>query len=541
MEAPTWQSCRRHGTFCRVIGTRFIGLKDDRLGYDIRLDMVRFPRNRPIRHAVDVHNDTLGGSRFRDTVKPHLSGEAKRLMADRHERQRQHAAKREALVEAGFAAVVLMLAVLLPRLVGAAPPPPVLAIALVVAVALVSRVEFDVGAGYTYPMQLVFVPALLLVHPAWAPIIVICGLVVGRLRDIARDHNPDRQLLVAVGNSWFAVGPALVLTLSGATTPSLEHWPIYALALLAQFLGDAVTGAAREWLVLGVPPRLQLQMTGLVFLVDLLLTPIGVLAALVALDAPLAFLLVLPLAALLGIFAHERATRIDQAIELSAAYRGTALLLGEVIAEDDEYTGEHSYGVIALALEIAEEMGLDEDERRLVEFGALLHDVGKIAVPKEIINKPGPLDEDEWSVMRTHTTVGQEMLDKIGGKMSDIGEIVRASHERWDGQGYPDGAAGDDVPLAARIVSVADAFSALTTTRPYRRAHTAEYAVKELRSCAGTQFDPEIVDALVAVLGRPAAETPKEFFERTADPEPAELRVVPDLDRMIAEQLERRL
>jgi putative nucleotidyltransferase with HDIG domain len=156
--------------------------------------------------------------------------------------------------------------------------------------------------------------------------------------------------------------------------------------------------------VLGVPPRLQLRLTGLVFLVDILLTPIGLLAAITALDAPLAFLLVLPLAGLLAIFARERAARIDQAIELSRAYRGTALLLGEVISDDDEYTGEHSYGVIALALQIADKMGLDEDERRLVELGALLHDVGKIGVPKQIINKAGPLDDEEWAIMRQHTS-----------------------------------------------------------------------------------------------------------------------------------------
>lgn len=478
-------------------------------------------------------------ARIRGTAKPHLTTAAERLMADRHQRQRQRAARREATVEAAFAAGVVVLAIALPLISDASAPPAYVAIALILAFAAVSRVEFDVGAGYVSPLQLVFVPILFVVDPAWALFIVMSGLVLGRVRDIARDHNPARQVLVAIGNSWFAVGPALVLTLGGVTNPSLDDWPLYALALVTQFAGDTATGMAREWLILGVTPRLQLRMTGLVFLVDLLLTPVGLLAAIVALDAPLAFLLVLPLAALLRIFARERAARIDQAIELSAAYRGTALLLGEVIAEDDEYTGEHSYGVIALSLEIADELGLDEDERRLVEFGALLHDVGKIAIPKEIINKAGPLDEDEWNIMRTHTIAGQEMLNKVGGSMSDIGKIVRASHERWDGNGYPDGTAGEDVPLPARIVAVADAFSAITTTRPYRRAQTPEHAVKELRSCAGTQFDPEVVDALVAVLERPAAATPKDFFARTAYPEPVSLRVVPDLDKIIEEQLGR--
>ena len=314
--------------------------------------------------------------------------------------------------------------------------------------------------------------------------------------------------------------------IAGANGFQWNEWPIYLIALASQLVGDTGIAAVREWLVLGVRPKVHVRMTGLVFMVDVLLTPIGLLAAVAAQDAPLAFLLVLPLAGLLRVFARERSARIDQAIELSAAYRGTAFLLGEVIVADDEYTGEHSYGVIALSLEIADEMGLNEDDRRLVEFGALLHDVGKIAVPKSIVNKPGPLDDDEWAVMRQHTIAGQRMLDKVGGSMTDVGQIVRASHERWDGGGYPDGIAGEAVPLPARIVSVADTFHAITTTRPYRRAQTPEAAIKELRACAGTQFDPEVVDALVRVLARPGATTPKEFFARTAVPEPPMLRVV---------------
>ncbi len=465
-------------------------------------------------------------ARLRGDSKPHLSGAAERLMADRFERQRAPAAIREAVVEAGCAVIFLAIAVALPVLFGAETPPATLTIALILALALVSRVEFDVGAGYTIPTQIVFVPVLFLVHPGWAPLIVAAALVLGRARAILRDHNPGRQTLVSVGNAWFAVGPALVLCIAHVDGPSAAEWPIYLLAIASQFVVDTSVGAAREWLVLGVQPRLQLRMTGLVFLVDVLLTPIGFLAAVVAQDAAMAFLLVLPLAALLRVFARERSARIDQAIELSAAYRGTAFLLGEVIVADDEYTGEHSYGVIALSLEIADELGLSEDDRRLVEFGALLHDVGKIAVPKSIVNKPGPLDDDEWKIMRQHTVAGQRMLDRVGGSMTDVGAIVRASHERWDGGGYPDGAAGEDVPLPARIVSVADTFHAITTTRPYRPAQTPEAAVKELRACAGTQFDPEVVDALLRVLERPAAATPAEFFKRTAAPEPPSLHIV---------------
>jgi putative nucleotidyltransferase with HDIG domain len=429
----------------------------------------------------------------------------------------------------------------LPLAFGAQAPRVDVAVALIAAWALVSRVEFDVGAGFTIPTQILFVPALFVLDPAWAPAVVACGLVLARAKDLVRDHNPVRQVLVATGNAWYAVGPAIVLSLANVHGPSWDLWPVYVLALASQFVGDTVVGAAREWLVLGVQPRLQLRMTGLVFLVDVLLTPIGFLAAVAAQDAPMAFLLVLPLAGLLRVFARERAARIDQAIELSAAYRGTAFLLGEVIVADDEYTGEHSYGVIALSLEIADELGLSEDDRRLVEFGALLHDVGKIAVPKSIVNKAGPLDDEEWAVMRQHTIAGQRMLDKVGGSMTDVGQIVRASHERWDGKGYPDGTAGEDVPLPARIVSVADTFHAITTTRPYRRAQSPEAAIKELRACAGTQFDPEVVDALVRVLARPGAATPTEFFARTAAPEAPSLRIVKDDEAELDAELEAQL
>lgn len=480
-------------------------------------------------------------ARLRGAAKPHLSGAAERLVVVGNERRRNPAERREAIVETVVALVFLAVAISLPLFFDAAWPPPQLTVALIVAMAVGSRVEFDVGAGYTAPTQLVFVPILLLVDPAWAPLIVAAGLALGRIEEVLRGGNLRRNMLVTTGNAGYTIGPALVLALAGVDGPALSDWPIYLVALAAQLCGDTLAGAVREWLVLGVQPRLQLRMTGLVFLVDILLTPIGFLAAFTAQDEPLTFLLALPLVALLRVFARERTARINQAIELSAAYRGTAFLLGEVIAEDDEYTGEHSYGVIALSLEIADEMGLDEDERRLVEFGALLHDVGKIAIPKEIINKPGPLDDDEWSTMRTHTIAGEEMLNKVGGSMSDIGRIVRASHERWDGKGYPDGSAGEDVPLPARIVSVADTFSAITTTRPYRRAQSTEFALKELWACAGTQFDPLVVDALEAVLGCPAAGTPEEFFAQTAAAEPVTLRAVPDVDAMIAEQLEHRL
>jgi HD-GYP domain-containing protein (c-di-GMP phosphodiesterase class II) len=150
-------------------------------------------------------------------------------------------------------------------------------------------------------------------------------------------------------------------------------------------------------------------------------------------------------------------------------------------------------------------MGLDAHERRNVEFGALLHDIGKIAVPKEIINKPGALTDEEWVVIKTHTVEGERMLGRVGGVLGEVGSIVRSSHERWDGSGYPDGLAGDEIPLESCIVSCCDAFDAMTTDRSYRTAMPLERALAELAAGAGTQFHPRVA-AVLAELVSPQAE-----------------------------------
>jgi HD-GYP domain-containing protein (c-di-GMP phosphodiesterase class II) len=209
---------------------------------------------------------------------------------------------------------------------------------------------------------------------------------------------------------------------------------------------------------------------------------------------------VTPLAAVLAVLSRERQARIDQALELSEAYQGTALLLGDVVEADDAYTGSHSRGAVELSLAVADRLGLDSRQRRNTEFAALLHDVGKIAVPKEIINKPGPLDDGEWEIMHGHTIEGESMLNRVGGVLAEAGRIVRSSHEHYDGSGYPDRLSGDEIPIEARIVTCCDAFSAMTTTRSYRKAMPLEAALEELRSCAGTQFDPEVALALKEIV-----------------------------------------
>jgi HD-GYP domain-containing protein (c-di-GMP phosphodiesterase class II) len=378
-----------------------------------------------------------------------------------------------------------------------------LAVSLVVAYALASHIRFDVGAGFTVPTQLALVPMLLLLDPSMVPLLVLTGNVLSELPEyLSRKRHPQR-VLVALGNSWYAVGPALVLEVAGDLHVGLEHWPLYLLALLAQFAVDLAVTVVREWYEYGIPPRSQLADAAWIWAVDGLLSPIALVAAVAAPQQRILFLTLLPLLGLLALFARERRGRLEQALELSNAYLGTTILLADLIEDDDEYTGAHSQNVVSLAVQVAETLGLDGVQRRRTEYAARLHDVGKIAVPKEMINKAGPLDVWEWEVMRQHTVEGERMLSRVGGALREVGAIVRATHERWDGRGYPDGLAGADIPIEARIVACCDAYDAMTTDRSYRAALPADVARLEIERGAGSQFDPHVAAALLGVLPEP--------------------------------------
>jgi putative nucleotidyltransferase with HDIG domain len=371
---------------------------------------------------------------------------------------------------------------------------------LVAAYAATSRAEFEVGTGVAVPTQLVFVPMLFLLPLSAVPLCVAAGLLLGRGVDIVRGRvSLDRALLSLVSSSY-ALGPAAVLALAGEGKPAWEHWPLYLAALVAQFGCDFSTSATWEWLTLGVRPRVQARFMGLAYLVDATLAPVGLVVALAAVGQPAAVLLAMPLVALLTFFARERQRRIDHAVELGHAYRGTAFLLGDVVEADDAYTGTHSRDVVQLSLAVAERLGLSPAEQRTTELAALLHDVGKIRIPAEIINKPGPLTPPERAVIETHTVEGERMLAKVGGLLGEVGRIVRSCHERWDGGGYPDGLAREEIPPVARIVACCDAFNAMTTDRPYRRARPVAEALDELHRNAGTQFDPAVVRAVAHVV-----------------------------------------
>jgi len=181
--------------------------------------------------------------------------------------------------------------------------------------------------------------------------------------------------------------------------------------------------------------------------------------------------------------------------QMSRAHRETIAALSRSMEAKDFATGGHTERVAEIATALARRLGYAGDDLDAIEIGALLHDIGKIGVPEHILHKPGPLDADELQVMKRHPVISEFILADIE-LHPFVREIARSSHERIDGTGYPDGLAGDEIPLPARIVFVADAFDAITSDRPYRSAESVEAALAELRRHAGTQFCPRVVDAL---------------------------------------------
>jgi HD-GYP domain-containing protein (c-di-GMP phosphodiesterase class II) len=397
----------------------------------------------------------------------------------------------------GFAAAAAALA----AFAGSERPLTAWTLALFVAsYAVASRIDFEIGTGSAVPTQLVLVPMLALLPVQYVPLCVLAGLLLGGLPEYARGRVPvDRSLLRFV-NSWHAFGAALVLVVAGQPEPTPRNLPIYGLALLSQFVFDFASTALRDRLGLGVSPLSLLRFMVWIWAVDSALTPIAVVAALGCRTHPWLIVSTLPLIGLLAYFARERQVRIDHALELSTAYRGTALLLGDVVEADDAYTGLHSRDVVSLVLGVCDRLGVNGTERRDAEFAALLHDVGKIKIPAEIINKPGKLTGEEFDLIKTHTVEGEKLLAQVGGLLGNVGRIVRSCHEDWDGTGYPDGLSGTEIPRVARIVRCCDAFSAMTTDRSYRKALPVADAVAELRRCSGTDFDPDVVDALAATV-----------------------------------------
>jgi putative nucleotidyltransferase with HDIG domain len=424
--------------------------------------------------------------------------EDQETLADTFQRQRSRMTMRElvgsALAGGGFALAVGALWVLAPPEQFAVFPSALCVLVL----ALATRVQFDTPAGCTVPTQLAFVPLLFVAPAPVVPIAVVVGFLIGRLPEALKREVPPSRLIQLLGNSWFSIGPVAVFTLAHVA-PAHAGAGLLLAALGAQFLLDIGIAALRDAVARGITIS-ALAGDVWVHAIDAALSIVGLVFARDLARQPTIVLGLVPLLGVLATFARERHQRLDGLLELNRAYRGTALALGDVVEADDGYTGEHCKSVLELALAVGRQLGLDAERRRNLEFAALLHDVGKVAIPKEILNKPGKLDPDEWTTMKSHTVEGQRMLARIGGFMDDVGRLVRAHHERWDGRGYPDGLAGEEIPLEARIISCCDTWNAMRTDRAYRKALPYDVALAELVANSGSQFDPRVIEALIPVI-----------------------------------------
>lgn len=200
---------------------------------------------------------------------------------------------------------------------------------------------------------------------------------------------------------------------------------------------------------------------------------------------------------------HSRLERSRQLMlaQLQQAYEASLIMLANAIELRDRYTRGHVERVMHYSMVIAEQLGWSQSQLKVLQFGAILHDIGKIYVQEGILSKAGPLDDAEWVEMKQHTVVGAELLLKIPYLTQAI-PIIRFHHERWDGSGYPLGLVGEEIPLGARIVSVADSFDAMTSARIYQKPVSKDTALQEIKNGSGTKYDPAVVDAFVTAWDR---------------------------------------
>ncbi len=189
----------------------------------------------------------------------------------------------------------------------------------------------------------------------------------------------------------------------------------------------------------------------------------------------------------------------DDGALASPAQSAVIEALASTLLERDRYTGEHSEDVVDLARGVGRQLGMGERDIETIAAAALLHDIGKVAIPDGVLHKPAALTPAEWELMREHPVIGERILGAVPG-MTSIAKIVRHEHEHWNGAGYPDNLLGDDIPIGSRIILACDTYSAITTDRPYRSARSHSAAIAELARCAGTQFDPKVTEALIGCL-----------------------------------------
>jgi HD-GYP domain-containing protein (c-di-GMP phosphodiesterase class II) len=209
----------------------------------------------------------------------------------------------------------------------------------------------------------------------------------------------------------------------------------------------------------------------------------------------------LRLARSIGEQAASALERVGLFAQLEQSYLQTVLALANAVDAKDTYTADHAQRLAQMALAVGGQLGMSDHELEALRYGAILHDIGKIGVPDAVLQKPGKLDTTDWAAMRQHPVIGAGILAPVP-QLAGAAQIVRHHHERYDGKGYPDGLAGEAIPLGARILTVVDSYSAITDKRVYKDARPAGEAVAELKRYAGTQFDPRVVEAFLGTTAQ---------------------------------------
>jgi HD-GYP domain-containing protein (c-di-GMP phosphodiesterase class II) len=202
---------------------------------------------------------------------------------------------------------------------------------------------------------------------------------------------------------------------------------------------------------------------------------------------------------LLGSLGRQKHAAEDRARQIEESFMTTLGAVSSMVYGSDRFTESHSRATAMLAVAVGQHLGLKARAMRQLEYAALLHDVGKVGLPSQLLNKPGPLTSDELALVHEHPVIAERILSRVPS-LKAICPIVRAQYERWNGSGYPDGLAGEAIPLGGRIIHVCAAFHAMSSERPYRPALTTDQIIRELRSQAGSQFDPRVVEAVVAIV-----------------------------------------
>ena len=425
-----------------------------------------------------------------------ISPLTQRLITDTRTRVRRGLAQREFAVEGLFGLAFLVVAYLLATHAPAEQALPLgVTLALIAAYAVFVGAAFPVGDGFAVPSQIVFVP-LLLLAPALAPLEIILSLALYNAVCVLRGDFAASRLLTSIPDAFFALGPALVLVLGGATSgPDWADLLLYVAALGAQFAFDVGGCVGRSWAcgrarpTDGLPEYSPDRRASTSFLRRR--APRRVRHGQ---RTPRPCVLVLPLAGLFRLFAREREARVDQTLELSSAYRGTALLLGDVMARTTSTPASTRRVSSRSRVRVGDELGVDAETlpRRRV----------RRAAARRRQDRHPELDHQQARQARRRRVGGDEdphdrgsagCFERVGGLLGRVGVVVRASHERWDGGGYPDGLVGEAIPLAARVVWRCDAWDAMQTDRSYRRALDVRGGARRAARNAGTQFDPRVV------------------------------------------------